>query len=242
MNKPMKNRRKLWFQIITAVIAVFILVIIGGILFLKAVPGYGLYFVKSGSMEPTINVGDIVITGPADKIAAGDIITFENNESVVTHRVVTVEGDQVTTKGDANKAADTSKTGVSQIKGRYLFKIPAVGYLTNLIGTRQGWFLVVIVPTIILVAFLVKDIVKEAFKDDKKKAAAKASAAGSSQTTEQVIPASTLAEKATQPQANTQDDLQYSTVKTDTAAPVQGNKKVNHDSLGKKIRFILIGK
>jgi len=150
---------------VSAVIALFIL----GILFVKLVPGFGLYIVRSGSMSPVFNAGDIIITGPVHQVVPGQIITFLKDGQVVTHRAVSVENGQITTKGDANNNIDTGTIEAASVQGSYLFKVPAIGYITNLTHSKQGWFLIVIVPALILVLFLVKDIIKEAFKDDKKK-------------------------------------------------------------------------
>jgi signal peptidase I len=158
--------------VVTGIIGLLIVTMI----FFKAVPGYNFYVVRSGSMSPAFEAGDLVFTGPAGNILTGKIITFEIGGETVTHRVFAVNGDQITTKGDANKAADTTPITASSVKGSYLFKIPGLGNITSLVSSKKGWFLLVIVPCIILVLFLVKDILKEAFKDEKKKTAGGTSA------------------------------------------------------------------
>jgi hypothetical protein len=57
---------------------------------------------------------------------------------------------------------------VSSVQGVYFFKIPYIGYLMNFIRTKLGWFLAIIIPAAAIVGFLVKDIIKETFKDEKK--------------------------------------------------------------------------
>jgi hypothetical protein len=54
---------------------------------------------------------------------------------------------------------------MSDVRGVYLFKIPSVGYVTNFIQTKTGWFLTIIIPGALLTLWLVKDIVKEAFSE-----------------------------------------------------------------------------
>jgi hypothetical protein len=49
-----------------------------------------------------------------------------------------------------------------------MFKIPFAGYINSFVSSRMGWFIAIIIPTVILVLFIVKDIIKEAFKDPKK--------------------------------------------------------------------------
>jgi signal peptidase I len=166
-NTPKSNWRK-FSRIAGTVVAAILLVFIAGMLFFKFVPSYGFYVVKSGSMEPSIKPGDIVFTHQAAEVHTGDVITFENKDEIVTHRIISINGSLITTQGDANKVADATPITIKDIKGTYLFKVPAIGYIINLTNNRSGWFLIVIIPTIILVLFICKDILKEAFKDDKK--------------------------------------------------------------------------
>ena len=57
---------------------------------------------------------------------------------------------------------------MSSVKGIYLFRIPYVGYVTNFVQTKLGWFIAIIVPAALLVFWLAKDIVKEALRSDEK--------------------------------------------------------------------------
>jgi signal peptidase len=129
-------------------------------------PDYAIYFVRSESMVPAINLGDMVIAGPAGTIKPGDIITYELGKNLITHRVLSVDGDTLITRGDANEDPDPRPVQLSQVKSRYLFKIPYVGYLSAFVRTRLGWFLTIILPAIALVAFIIKDIIKEALKNE----------------------------------------------------------------------------
>ena len=71
------------------------------------IPGlFGIrpYVVYSGSMEPEIPTGAVVFTKEGEFFPKkGDIITFHNGDTVVTHRVVKKEKDIFITKGDASK-------------------------------------------------------------------------------------------------------------------------------------------
>jgi signal peptidase len=166
--KPQKKSNKI-LRIVTWAIGGFIALVIAGLLLIHFLPGYGLYFVRTGSMVPTINVGDIVVTGPPENITAGTIITFLNDNITVTHRVIAVKGDMLQTMGDANEDPDSRLTPVSNVLGKYMFRIPKLGYINGFVTNRKGWFLVIIIPTIILVGFIVKDILKETFKKETKK-------------------------------------------------------------------------
>ena len=73
-------------------------------------------------MEPTIPVGSIVYVKPVDfsEISEGDIISFESGASVVTHRVESIDKEQmlITTKGDANETVDFSPVAYTNVLGR----------------------------------------------------------------------------------------------------------------------------
>jgi len=120
-------------------------------------------------MDPAIRTGDIILTGPAEgflsrEIAPGTIITYKRGKDLVTHRVESMDGDKLVTKGDALEEPDPWQVNVSDVIGTYLFKIPYIGYLPYFARTRLGWFLLILLPAAVLVGLLVKDIIKEAFK------------------------------------------------------------------------------
>jgi signal peptidase len=94
--------------------------------------------VVSGSMEPTISLGSVVVARalPADEIRTGDVITYysvNQPEVLVTHRVVGVEGSGPTlrlrTKGDANAAEDVGGVNVTRPVSRLLYSVPMAGYV-----------------------------------------------------------------------------------------------------------------
>lgn len=147
--------------------------VLTGLAFLYFVPDYNLYLVRSESMEPAIDMGDLIITGPVDgllsrELAPGTVITYQYNGQLVTHRIQSIDDTAIVTQGDAAEDPDPWTVNISNIRGVYLFKIPYVGYLTNFTQTRTGWLLMVLVPSAVLVLWLVKDIVKEALKPDEK--------------------------------------------------------------------------
>ena len=114
-------------------------------------------------MKPAINMGDMIVAGPLNgEFRAGMIVTYDSGKGRVTHRVLSVDGDTLVTKGDATEDPDPRPVSTSEVRGIYLFKIPYVGYLSNFIGTKLGWFLTIIVPALLLVCLLIRGIVKEA--------------------------------------------------------------------------------
>lgn len=118
--------------------------------------GWRSYVVLSGSMEPAITLGSLVIARPVElaQLQVGDVISFSRREApgvVITHRLVArVErGDQLqlVTKGDANNAADAWNVSSGDRVERVQYHVPYAGYLVSYAArpqARAAFFLVVL--------------------------------------------------------------------------------------------------
>lgn len=114
--------------------------------------------VRSGSMEPAIATGSIVVVRPVDvaTIEVGDVITYQlrSGESVlVTHRVVGVDtGDGIAfrTQGDANGAADAAPVQAGQVMGEVWYQVPWVGHLVGDLDGSDRQLLVRIVAALLI--------------------------------------------------------------------------------------------
>lgn len=116
---------------------------------------YRPFLVQSGSMEPAIMTGDVIVIQNKGTYLINDVVTFENNAGrVVTHRIVTVESGQekkYSTKGDANRTGDEDIITDKQILGRVALVIPKLGYLVAFAKSRLGVMLLIITPAIIFI-------------------------------------------------------------------------------------------
>ena len=154
-------------RVIKALLVLILIAIVGGLACIYFLDEYDAYVVMSDSMQPTIKSGDMVIIGSPGSlftgdIAPGEIISFERNKNLVTHRIVSIEGDTIYTKGDGMEEADSWPVSrFFDVKGSYIFHIPYIGFLSNFIKTKMGWLLCVILPAACLLGFIIKDIVKE---------------------------------------------------------------------------------
>ncbi len=158
-------------KIVNWVVSIILIIVIGVLGFIYLAPDYDIYLVKSQSMEPSINMGDMIITGPINGpinpgLEVGKVITFKLGESLITHRILEFNGATILTKGDALEDPDPWKVDPANVKGIYLFRIPYIGYINAFVQTKNGWFIAIIVPAFILVLFIVKDILKEAFSNE----------------------------------------------------------------------------
>jgi len=120
-------------------------------------------------MKPVFQAGDIIIAVPPNSmlgghVETGSIVVYDTSSGPVTHRVIEHDFFSVKTKGDANNAPDPYAIAISDIKGIQIFSIPKLGYAANFVQTRTGWFLCILLPSFLLVVWIVIEILKEAFK------------------------------------------------------------------------------
>lgn len=85
--------------------------------------GYGIAVVRSGSMEPTLSVNDMVVVKRTDDYEVGDIVMYQGKVNTVTHRIVEINGDEIITQGNMNNTAD-APIDESRIKGEVVGKLP----------------------------------------------------------------------------------------------------------------------
>lgn len=102
---------------------------------------YGMSVVLSGSMESRLSVDDLVIIKATDNYKVNDIVLFQDGNSLVIHRIIEIDGDTVTTKGDANNIAD-EPINKSQIKGVLVYDIAGLGAMVNILKQPVSVFII----------------------------------------------------------------------------------------------------
>ena len=116
--------------------------------------GYNSYVIYSGSMEPTVKVGSLLLTRPADveDLQVGDVITYRSpgNHTTLTHRIVSMrqqDGQWVfETKGDASPNPDPRELILRGQVSKMAFDIPYLGYVVDFARSIQGVVLLLLVP------------------------------------------------------------------------------------------------
>lgn len=86
-----------------------------------------IFYVASGSMEPTLEVGDVIISKKTNDYNVGDIVTYSKNNSNITHRIESINDETIITKGDNNKSED-QPISKAQIKCEFYKKSPFLTY------------------------------------------------------------------------------------------------------------------
>ena len=103
--------------------------------------GVGASVILTGSMEPTLKVNDLVIVTEQDSYEVGDIVVYQSMNDLIIHRIVSIDDTEVVTKGDANNISD-DPIEQDQIKGKFVFRIPIIGFLIRMIKTVPGTMIV----------------------------------------------------------------------------------------------------
>ncbi len=123
-----------------------------------SIGGFKLLVVKSGSMEPAIKTGSMIVDKSSEKYNVGDIITFKDKEKpseTTTHRIADIKYQDnkplFTTKGDANDTPDAGQVDSSRIVGKVVLAIPYFGYVTAFARSLLGLIILIIIPATIIV-------------------------------------------------------------------------------------------
>ncbi len=119
--------------------------------------GYQIKTVLSGSMEPEMLTGSLILIQKAeqkDRFTVGDVVTYRTAENVlITHRIIEVinNGQSYITKGDHNNGPDIEPVLSDNIVGKYTgITVPYVGYVTQFIQSKQGALILFIIPGVLL--------------------------------------------------------------------------------------------
>jgi signal peptidase len=161
MRDVIRNLRRT--LLIAAVAAAAVLI---GAIVLPALVGFRARVVVTGSMQPHIRVGDVVIghSVPTTSVHVGDIVIFRDPEGSgreLTHRVIAVRSTArtvaITTKGDANTTVERFGIASTGRIALVSYRVPQVGNLFGRLHGRSARIALVTVPAI---ALLVIELVR----------------------------------------------------------------------------------
>jgi signal peptidase len=127
------------------------------------VAGFRPVVVLSGSMRPTYEVGTIIYYRHVDQseIAIDDVVTYDLNNTLVTHRVKGIENNEYVTQGDANNVEDSRHVPYEAIQGKVgSIAIPILGFGVQFINEHVWVFA-------ILIAILIAEFLLSNIKSDK---------------------------------------------------------------------------
>lgn len=156
---------------ILSTIIICVLLALALILIIPRIMGQTVYAVLSGSMEPEISVGSVVISEKIDPetLTAGQIVTYTlEGDTKVTHRVVQNDklNKQLITKGDANDVEDGSPVSYDQVVGHAKYYLPYVGYVVIYIKQPIGIACTCALLVVLILLTFLPDILSKK-KEDK---------------------------------------------------------------------------
>ena len=113
--------------------------------------GFRIYKIGSGSMIPYLNINDLIIIRESNNYSVNDVITYDNNDgSTTTHRIISINGDEVITKGDANNTEDFP-ISKDKIVGKLIFRIHNIGFINYLLSKPLFWIILFVSGFIITI-------------------------------------------------------------------------------------------
>ncbi|MGB3072675.1 MAG: signal peptidase I [Candidatus Moraniibacteriota bacterium] len=158
--------------VMAGVVIVFVLVMASS--FLPLPNMLKLFVVRSGSMEPTLHTGSLILVRAASDYGVGDIVTVATSDKQsVTHRIVdkrvTEAGLRYQTKGDANEESDPTTVTPREIVGKTYFAIPYLGYPVAYAQTKSGFIWLIVLPAVLIILSEAWSIVQEVRRLARKK-------------------------------------------------------------------------
>lgn len=124
-----KNKRNI--AIVGLILILFICLQLCNLLNIK------IGIVVSNSMEPVLSVNDLIVTKKEKSYNVRDVIVYRTNDESVVHRIVSINQQEIITKGDANDYEDKPIT-LDSVYGKLIFSIPYVGGVVSFFKTNYG--------------------------------------------------------------------------------------------------------
>lgn len=163
---------KIYMKINRIIIIFLILLVLIPIIYI-IVSSAKFFIVLSGSMVPTVHVGDGVLVRyiEPENIKVGDILVFyagNSNKIIVSHRVIDIykhnNDINFQTKGDNVEDKDPFIVKSKNVIGKVIFRIPYIGYLTKFSKRPLLFVIFTIIPSILIVLDEIKNMKRTPFQ------------------------------------------------------------------------------
>ncbi len=133
-----------------------------------SIGGYSVMKVVTGSMEPSIHVGDYILIRETDAedLKVGDVITFLSDDPTIkdmpnSHRITKINDDGTfTVKGDANPTEDVYTVKSDRIIGKYVRKLWLFRFIGSFGSSKKLLMILFILPTVCICIYESRSLVK----------------------------------------------------------------------------------
>lgn len=98
--------------------------------------------VLTGSMEPTIGVNDLIVVEKTNDYVVNDIVVYQSGSMLVVHRIISIDGEMVTTAGDGNDGAEDEPIHIKNINGEVVNIIPHLGLVLKIVKSPIGLIII----------------------------------------------------------------------------------------------------
>lgn len=170
MKKSIKVFYNMLFYVFLTIIITFLIL---GFLAKKSdsgisIGGYRVYDILTGSMNPTIKPGNLVVVKEVlpNEVKKNDIITFRSDitNNITTHRAIDIVNSggkiEFITKGDANNTQDPIPLDGKLLVGKVIFQVPYLGAFLSSLQKNKLIFIGLIVVIILIDFILNKSILR----------------------------------------------------------------------------------
>lgn len=108
--------------------------------------GYTFFEVATGSMSPTMQVGDVIIVKITKEVEQNDIIVYIDGKNIITHRLIERKDNELIAKGDANNSED-KPIQEDMVLGKVIKILPKIGVWRKIFTSSEivGLILILIV-------------------------------------------------------------------------------------------------
>lgn len=179
----MKIIKKIW-SIISKVLIAVLIFFMGFILVMKmrgenpSIFGLNIYYIATPSMEPTLEVGDIIVSKNVkdySKLKVDDVITYKGevgsySGKLITHQIIDIKENNgvytFITKGTKEGATVDPEVREDQVVSKMLFEVPLLGKIVTLMNNKVVFFFVIIVPFAVMLFFECINVVKICKKEE----------------------------------------------------------------------------
>ncbi|MDD4839822.1 MAG: signal peptidase I [Clostridia bacterium] len=191
MTKPaeISKGRKI-YRTISSIITLLVALFLCGVALLAIVQrstdksphvfGYYMYTVLTDSMEPTLMVGDVILSkqAVAEELKVGDIVTYKAETGALegynlTHRIVRlldVENVKyVVTQGD-NTSGEDAPVEAAHISSVYVRNLDSIAGILSFLKTPQGFICIIVLPLLLVLVLIIVSYFRDRLKLEKQEA------------------------------------------------------------------------